>query len=148
MDLYNASAFTRRQFLHSGLTLASAAATIPWFLNSSALGMPRPLPGTTSMPGIPEDHVLVVIQLSGGNDGLNTVIPYGMDAYYKARPGIGIQAGQALKLKEVDGIGLHAGPASSDGATAVSMVLSTRVMRGHRPVPLLSHAFPRTPFPR
>jgi hypothetical protein len=44
MDLYNASAFTRRQFLHSGLTLASAAATIPWFLNSSALGMPRPLP--------------------------------------------------------------------------------------------------------
>ena len=108
MDLYNASAFTRRQFLHSGLTLASAAATIPWFLNSSALGMPRPLPGMTSMPGIPEDHVLVVIQLSGGNDGLNTVIPYGMGAYYKARPGIGIQAGQALKLKEVDGIGLHA----------------------------------------
>ena len=92
MDLYNASAFTRRQFLHSGLTLASAAATIPWFLNSSALGMPRPLPGLTSMPGIPEDHILVVIQMSGGNDGLNTVIPYGMDAYYKARPGIAVQS--------------------------------------------------------
>lgn len=107
MDLYNSAAFTRRQFLHSGLTLASAAATIPWFLNSSALGMPGAAPGMSSIPGVPEDHILVVIQLSGGNDGLNTVVPYGMDAYYKARPGIGVQAGQALKLKDVDGIGLH-----------------------------------------
>jgi uncharacterized protein (DUF1501 family) len=106
MDLYNASAFTRRQFLQTGLTLASAAATIPWFLNNSALAM-GPAAGLSSIPGVPEDHILVVIQLSGGNDGLNTVVPYGFDAYYKARPAIGIQANQALKLKEVDGIGLH-----------------------------------------
>ncbi len=107
MDLHHSSAFTRRQFLHTGLTLASAAATVPWFLNASALGMPMPELGMTSMPGVPEDHILVVIQMSGGNDGLNTVIPYGMDAYYKARPGIGVQAGQVLKLKDSDGIGLH-----------------------------------------
>ena len=107
MDLYNTSAFTRRQFLHTGLTLASAAATVPWFLNSSALGMPAPAPGMSSIPGVPEDHILVVIQMSGGNDGLNTVVPYGMDQYYKARPGIGIPAAQALKLKDSDGIGLH-----------------------------------------
>jgi uncharacterized protein (DUF1501 family) len=108
MDLHNANAFTRRQFLYSGLTLASAAATVPWFLNASALGMPSPAPGMSSIPGVPEDHILVVIQLSGGNDGLNTVIPYGMDAYYKARPGIGVQPAQVLKLKDSDGIGLHA----------------------------------------
>src|SRR5882757_4031174 len=107
MDLHHASAFTRRQFLHTGPTLASAAATIPWFLNASALGMPMPELGMTSIPGVPEDHILVVIQMSGGNDGLNTVIPYGMDAYYKARPGIGIPAAQVLKLKDSDGIGVH-----------------------------------------
>src|SRR5688572_1342854 len=107
MDLSNSSAFTRRQFLHTGLTLASAAATIPWFLNASALGMPHAAPGLSSIPGVPEDHILVVIQLSGGNDGLNMVVPHGMPEYYKARPGIGIPANNVLKLGESSGIGLH-----------------------------------------
>jgi len=107
MDHSTSSAFTRRQFLHTGLTLASAAATIPWFLNASALGMPHAAPGMTSIPGVPEDHILVVVQLSGGNDGLNMVVPYGMSDYYKARPGIGIPANNVLKLGESSGIGLH-----------------------------------------
>lgn len=107
MDHSTSSAFTRRQFLHTGLTLASAAATIPWFLNASALGMPHAAPGMTSIPGVPEDHILVVVQLSGGNDGLNMVVPYGMGDYYKARPGIGIPANNVLKLGESSGIGLH-----------------------------------------
>lgn len=107
MDLSNSAAFTRRQFLHTGLTLASAAATVPWFLNSSALGMPYAAPGLSSIPGVPEDHILVVIQLSGGNDGLNMVVPYGMSEYYKARPGIGVPANTVLKLGESSGIGLH-----------------------------------------
>ena len=34
--------------------------------------------------------VLVILELSGGNDGLNTVVPYGDDAYYRQRPNIGI----------------------------------------------------------
>lgn len=99
--------FTRREFLRSGLVLASAAASVPSFINSSALAMNRAAGGLSSVPGVPEDHVLVVIQLSGGNDGLNTVIPYGMDDYYKARPNIGIAAKDALKLSGADGIGLH-----------------------------------------
>lgn len=107
MDLTNSSAFTRRQFLHTGLTLASAAATVPWFLNASALGMPQAAPGLSSIPGVPEDHILVVVQLSGGNDGLNMVVPHGMSEYYKARPGIGIPAVNVLKLGETSGIGLH-----------------------------------------
>jgi uncharacterized protein (DUF1501 family) len=106
MDLHNSSAFTRRQFLHTGLTLASAVATVPWFLNASALGMPAPGPGLGSIPGVPEDHILVVVQLSGGNDGLNTVVPYGIDAYYKARPGIAVPAAQALRLGNAE-VGLH-----------------------------------------
>jgi uncharacterized protein (DUF1501 family) len=107
MDLYNSAAFSRRQFIQAGLTLASAAVTIPWFLNSSAYGLPMAGAGLSSIPGVPEDHILVVIQLSGGNDGLNTVVPYGLDAYHKARPTIGIAENAALKLDQAQGIGLH-----------------------------------------
>src|SRR3954470_5024858 len=107
MDLHESAAFTRRQFIQAGLTLASAAVSIPYFLNSSAFGLPVAGLGMTSIPGVPEDHILVVIRLSGGHDGLNTVVPYGMDAYYKARPAIGIQAKDVLKLDEKRGIGIH-----------------------------------------
>jgi len=37
------------------------------------------------------NKVVVVIQFSGGNDGLNTVIPVRNDIYYKARPKLGIE---------------------------------------------------------
>ncbi len=101
------TAFTRRQFLTTGLTMASAAATVPWFLNRSAFALPMAAGGLSSIPGVPEDHVLVVVQLSGGNDGLNTVVPYGFEQYYKARPGIGIPADLVHKLSKADGVGLH-----------------------------------------
>jgi len=52
-----------------------------------------------------DKRVLVVIQLAGGNDGLNTVVPYGDPAYEKARPGIGIPKPQVLKLNGE--FGLH-----------------------------------------
>ena len=48
---------------------------------------------------------LVVIQLSGGNDGLNTIVPYRNDIYYKARPKIAIPKNEVIKLN--DEIGLH-----------------------------------------
>jgi len=58
------------------------------------------------------DRILVVLELSGGNDGLNTVIPYGDDAYFRARPRIGIRKDNVLKLDEHFGFnpglrGLH-----------------------------------------
>jgi len=52
-----------------------------------------------------DQRVLVLIQLAGGNDGLNTLIPYGDPEYVKARPGIGIPAAQVLKLDSH--VGLH-----------------------------------------
>ena len=50
-------------------------------------------------------RALVLIQLAGGNDGLNTLIPYADHAYYKARPGIGIPKNQVLRIN--DHMGLH-----------------------------------------
>ena len=52
-----------------------------------------------------DDNILVVIQLSGGNDGLNTVIPYADDEYYKNRLTLGIGKNAVLKVN--DHIGLH-----------------------------------------
>lgn len=46
-------------------------------------------------------RILVIVELSGGNDGLNTVIPHGDDAYYRARPHLGIRANQALRLDDL-----------------------------------------------
>src|SRR5215510_14700959 len=48
-----------------------------------------------------EGRILVVVELSGGNDGLNTVVPYGDDAYYRARPRIGIKKERLRKLDQI-----------------------------------------------
>src|SRR5215813_4572433 len=47
-----------------------------------------------------DGRILVIVELSGGNDGLNTVVPYGDDAYYNARPRIGIRANRLRKLDD------------------------------------------------
>lgn len=86
---------TRRGFLGRGIGLASLAATIPSFLAQAA----------EKSVGSAEGPVLVVIQLSGGNDGLNTVIPYADDAYYRARPTLAVAAKEVLRVD--DHIGLH-----------------------------------------
>lgn len=46
------------------------------------------------------DRILVIVELSGGNDGLNTVVPYGDDAYYQARPTLGLPMDRILKIDD------------------------------------------------
>ncbi|MBL8763122.1 MAG: DUF1501 domain-containing protein [Phycisphaerae bacterium] len=108
MNPADRAAFTRRQFLTTGLTLASASAAVPWFLQRSAFGLPHAAAGMRAIPGVDQDRVLVVVQLGGGNDGLNMVIPYGDPTYYKARPTIGVAQERVLKLgDDANGVGLH-----------------------------------------
>jgi len=52
-----------------------------------------------------DDRVLVVVELAGGNDGLNTVVPFTEDGYYRARPQLGIKDSKVVKLD--DKLGLH-----------------------------------------
>ena len=101
------SAFTRRQFLYQGLTLASASLAVPRFIQASALMIPRAALGMSAIPGVDQDRILVVVQLSGGNDGLNTIVPYGADEYFRLRPTIGIPTDLALKLGRSHAVGLH-----------------------------------------
>ena len=106
--LYAEGGFTRRRFVTHGLGLLSAAATVPAFLMRAgdALAADTTM-RLSSVPGAPDGRVLVVVQLSGGNDGLNTVVPIGDEAYAKARPGLGLTEKEVLSLPGVDGIGLH-----------------------------------------
>jgi uncharacterized protein (DUF1501 family) len=98
---------TRREFLRQGLFFLAASSTAPFFLTRTALALDSVAikAGTRSIPGVPDDHVLVVIQMGGGNDGLNTIVPFAMDEYYCARPTISIAKEKVLKLN--DTIGLH-----------------------------------------
>src|SRR5687768_445562 len=80
---------TRREMLRvglGGLGVISLGGTMPAFMSKFAFGAPA-----TGASQLGDDNILVVIQLSGGNDGLNTIIPKGNDAYAKARPGIGLK---------------------------------------------------------
>jgi len=84
---------SRRNLLWGGL---GAAAALP-SLASLTLGGPR-----NREKG---ERVLVVLQLTGGNDGLNTVVPHRQDLYYQLRPTLAIQRGRLHSLD--DDHGLH-----------------------------------------
>jgi uncharacterized protein (DUF1501 family) len=66
----------------------SAATTVPLFLQNTAFALndPKDTPLTQKAAGTADEQILVVVQMSGGNDGLSTVIPLDNDDYRKARP--------------------------------------------------------------
>jgi uncharacterized protein (DUF1501 family) len=82
----------RRNFL---LATASGLAVVanPEHVFARALAQ-TPLPG---LPGA-DNRVLVLINLFGGNDGLNTVVPHGDDRYYQLRPGLAIDRNEVLAI--------------------------------------------------
>src|SRR3954466_5161208 len=84
----------RKEFLQIG-SLATASFMVPKFLKAFEKGQMVP----------PGNKVLVVLQLSGGNDGLNTVIPVRNDLYYRARPHLGIEKTRAALITYE--VGLH-----------------------------------------
>jgi uncharacterized protein (DUF1501 family) len=97
---------TRRMFLQKGLTLLAVASTIPTFLDQTVMALTNPLDtNLTQKPSGKDGKILVVVQLSGGNDGLSMVIPYGDDNYYRARTRISHPANQILKINGY--VGLH-----------------------------------------
>ena len=99
-NLHHSFPTTRREFLtwgSKGIGLLAFSQFAPSFLVQSTLA---------ATPSPEKDRsILVLVQLAGGNDGLNTVIPYEDPEYYRLRPTLGIKKEDALRLD--DTLGLH-----------------------------------------
>src|SRR5262245_39322751 len=90
---------TRRSFLARsalGLSAFSTCGHLPSVFAHAA---------SSAVAADANDHVLVVVELNGGNDGLNTVIPFEDPLYAKNRPTLKITKDRVVKLS--DQIGLH-----------------------------------------
>lgn len=97
---------TRRQFLRTGVLGGAMAWTLPAFIEKTFFALDAAAAESAVQVATGKDSpILVILQMAGGNDGLNMVVPYADDAYYRARPRIGIAAGNVLKVD--DHIGLH-----------------------------------------
>jgi uncharacterized protein (DUF1501 family) len=92
---FSFSRASRRDLLRAGMygvcVCAGGSLPVPVFGQAAAQLASR---------AIAEGKILVVLELSGGNDGLNTVVPYGDDAYYRRRPNLGIRKKQLRVIDE------------------------------------------------
>lgn len=88
---------SRRDFM-KGMAVFSGIGLAPKFL-TDAYADPAQV-----IQGFNDDRVLVVVQLGGGNDGLNTVVPFEDDLYHRARPQIGLKPDRVIKLNELTGL--------------------------------------------
>lgn len=96
---------TRRKFLRTSMLGAAAAWTLPVFLEKTffaldALAADSPIQTATGKDGT----ILVVLQMAGGNDGLNMVTPFADDAYHAARPKLALPSDKILRLTDYAGL--------------------------------------------
>lgn len=126
-------AVNKDDLLRGGAYGIGVSAALPAFLNQVAQNETEKV-----LEGKDErfpNRILIVLELTGGNDGLNTVVPYGDDAYYRARPTIGISPQDTIKLNEH--FGLH--PAMT-GLEALFKEGNLAIVHGcGYPEPNLSH---------
>jgi uncharacterized protein (DUF1501 family) len=99
---------SRRDFVKSGLAVITAGMAVPSIF-TRALADAERVGASTTHP-----RTLVVVQMAGGNDGLNTLVPYRDDAYRKARPTLGLPESELLPLD--DRFALHHALAPLRGA--------------------------------
>jgi len=97
---------TRREFLRSTVLGGALSWTVPAFLANTIATLQANAADSLVQPVTGKDgNILVVLQMAGGNDGLNTVVPHGNDYYHNARPKLGLKADDLLKLN--DELALH-----------------------------------------
>lgn len=90
---------TRRDFLRTGSVSAALSWTVPAFLTETFAALQAQAAAGKGKNG----SILVVLQMAGGNDGLNTVVPFANDHYHKARPRIGFKGEETLKINDTLG---------------------------------------------
>lgn len=96
---------TRRQFLRTSMLGAAASWTLPIFLEKTFFALDAMAADALTQTATGKDGtILVVLQMAGGNDGLNMVVPYADDIYYRSRPKLGLPADKVLKLNSYAGL--------------------------------------------
>jgi uncharacterized protein (DUF1501 family) len=101
-------ALTRRNLLSRGALLVAAGLTAPAFIARTALALNGQMAqgeAPAALDATKSKNVLVAVQLSGGNDGLNTLIPFADPGYYQFRSSLAIPTSDVITL--TDSIGLH-----------------------------------------
>ena len=97
---------TRREFLRHTVLGGALSWTVPAFLGNTFSALQAEAEDKATQVATGRDStILVVLQMAGGNDGLNTVVPFANDHYHRARPRIKLADKQVLRLN--DEIGLH-----------------------------------------
>src|SRR5690348_8321655 len=97
---------TRREFLRTTALGSAVTWTIPAFLAHTFSALQADATGKATQITTGRDGtILVVLQMAGGNDGLNTVVPFANDDYGRARSRLKFTSNQVLKIN--DTIGLH-----------------------------------------
>jgi uncharacterized protein (DUF1501 family) len=97
---------TRREFLRTTVLGGALSYTVPAFLANTFSALQASAADSATQIATGKDaSILVILQMAGGNDGLNTVVPYSNDYYQRARPNLGLQSKDILKIN--DDIGLH-----------------------------------------
>ena len=96
---------TRREFLRSTVLGASASWTVPMFVERTFADLHMGARDLATQPVTGKDGtILVVLQLAGGNDGLNTLVPFADDAYHKARPRLAKKEKEIITLSDYVGL--------------------------------------------
>ncbi len=94
---------TRREFL-GNCALTTLGLALPHFLvhttEAAVRGTAWDAGSPDPLPGFKDDRILVVVQLGGGNDGLNTIIPYTDDSYLRARPNLAPGANSRISVDD------------------------------------------------
>src|SRR5215475_9976058 len=92
---------TRREFLRSTMLGGALSWTVPAFLaNTFSALQAEAADKATQIATGRDSNILVILQMAGGNDGLNTVVPHSNDHYHRARPKLGLAEKQLLKIND------------------------------------------------
>src|ERR1700730_8548803 len=100
-------AFNRRSLITRGALLVTSGFLAPSFITRTAMALDSqssPL-GPVTLDPSKKNQILVVLQLSGGNDGINTLIPFTDPNYATLRPTLGVANADVLRL--TDSVGLN-----------------------------------------
>src|SRR5438132_5448252 len=96
---------SRRAMIKEGLLVVSAGMFMPSIFSRGVASARAQALGGSRMAQTASDRVLIVVQMAGGNDGLNTVVPYTDPLYNKLRPTLAVSESKVLQLNSR--LGLH-----------------------------------------